>query len=304
MKRFLPGPVLGVVTFLMFVVNTLVFFISMLPFFILKFVVPVEAFRHDMTRAVMFLGAAWIDVNSFIMRITQNIRFDIQGMRDFDINTSYLVVSNHRSWADILILQYLFNHRIPFLKFFLKKELMWVPLMGIAWWALDYPFMKRYSKHFLEKHPELRGKDMETTRKSCQKFRRSHVTVLNFLEGTRFTLEKHDHQQSPFNHLLLPKAGGIAMVLCTMGDIITSILDVTIVYPENEPPVTFWHFMSGRIPVAVIRVKTLTVPKEFVGRDYEQDVIFRERFQKWVNGLWEGKDRQIGKLMKQGRKRA
>lgn len=299
MLNFLPPPFLGILTFLLLTVHTLVFFIIMLPFILLKVIIPHAEIRHYMTRVVMFLGTAWIDGNTFIIGVTRKINWDVQGLKGLKIDTSYLVVCNHRSWADILVLQRLFNHNIPFLKFFLKKELIWVPVMGVAWWALDYPFMKRYSKTFVEKHPELRGKDMETTRKYCQKFKRSHVTVLNFLEGTRFTDQKHENQNSPYQHLLLPKAGGIAIVLSSMGEMLAKIIDVTIVYPNNEPPLTFWDFLCGRIRTVVVRVNPLPVPRDFIGKDYEQDEAFRAKFQQWINRLWEKKDRQIGNIMKQ-----
>ncbi|MDA8405059.1 MAG: acyltransferase [Desulfobacteraceae bacterium] len=299
MLNFFPGPLLGTVTFLLLTVHTIVFFTMMLPFILLKVFIPHAEIRYYMTRVVMFLGTVWIDGNSFIIGITRKIRWDVQGLKGLKIDTSYLVVCNHRSWADILVLQRLFNHNIPFLKFFLKKELMWVPVMGVAWWALDYPFMKRYSKAFVEKHPELRGKDMETTRKYCQKFKRSHVTVLNFLEGTRFNYQKHENQKSPYQHLLLPKAGGIAIVLSSMGEMLSSIIDVTIIYPDNEPHLSFWDFLCGKIHTIVVRVNALPVPKEFIGKDYEQDEMFRENFQQWINRLWEKKDRQIDKTMKQ-----
>ena len=107
---------------------------------------------------------------------------------------------------------------VPFLKFFLKKELIWVPILGIAWWALDFPFMKRYSAAVLKKRPHLRGKDIEITRQACKKFKSLPVSIMNFVEGTRFTREKHDKQKSPFTHLLKPKAGGIGFVLSTMGE--------------------------------------------------------------------------------------
>ncbi|MDO9264845.1 MAG: acyltransferase [Desulfosalsimonadaceae bacterium] len=299
MMNFLPAPLLGTVSFLLFTVHTIVFFSFMVPFILLKVCIPNAEIRHHLTRVIMFLGTVWIDGNSLIMRITQKIKWDVQGIKGLKINTSYLVVCNHRSWTDIFVLQHIFNHKIPFLKFFLKKELMWVPIMGVAWWGLDYPFMKRYSRAFVEKHPELRGKDMETTRKYCRKFKRSHVTVLNFLEGTRFNHQKHDGQKSPYRHLLLPKAGGIAIVLSSMGEMLSNIVDVTIIYPDNEPPMPFWDFLCGRIPTIVVRVNALPVPKDFTGKDYEQDEGFREKFQKWINGLWENKDRQIEKIMKQ-----
>ena len=298
MLGFLPAPVLGVVSGLMFIINTLIFFMLMLPFILLKVIIFNETIRFHLTRAIMFLGTAWIDSNSFIQRLAVNIRWDVQGLEGFSTDDSYLVISNHRSWTDIFVLQHIFNHRIPFLKFFLKKELMWVPVLGIAWWALDYPFMKRYSRQFVEKHPELKGKDMETTRKFCAKFKNSPVTVLNFLEGTRFNNEKHAKQNSPFAHLLLPKAGGIAVVLGSMGEYLTHIVDVTIVYPGNKPPMPFWDFLQGKIPTVAVRIRKIDIPKEFLGKNYETDEVFRKRFQEWINQLWVEKDETIASVFK------
>ena len=298
MLGFLPAPVLGVVSGLMFIINTLIFFMLMLPFILLKVIIFNETIRFHLTRAIMFLGTAWIDSNSVIQRLAVNIRWDVQGLEGFSTDDSYLVISNHRSWTDIFVLQHIFNHRIPFLKFFLKKELMWVPVLGIAWWALDYPFMKRYSRQFVEKHPELKGKDMETTRKFCAKFKNSPVTVLNFLEGTRFNNEKHAKQNSPFAHLLLPKAGGIAVVLGSMGEYLTHIVDVTIVYPENKPPMPFWDFLQGKIPTVAVRIRKIDIPKEFLGKNYETDEVFRKRFQEWINQLWVEKDETIASVFR------
>ena len=298
MLGFLPAPVLGVVSGLMFIINTLIFFMLMLPFILLKVIIFNETIRFHLTRAIMFLGTAWIDSNSVIQRLAVNIRWHVQGLEGFSTDDSYLVISNHRSWTDIFVLQHIFNHRIPFLKFFLKKELMWVPVLGIAWWALDYPFMKRYSRQFVEKHPELKGKDMETTRKFCAKFKNSPVTVLNFLEGTRFNNEKHAKQNSPFAHLLLPKAGGIAVVLGSMGEYLTHIVDVTIVYPENKPPMPFWDFLQGKIPTVAVRIRKIDIPKEFLGKNYETDEVFRKRFQEWINQLWVEKDETIASVFK------
>ncbi len=299
MLSFLPAPILGIVSMLLFVIHTIVFFTTMLPFILLKVIIPHATIRHYLTRAVMFLGTAWIDGNSFIQKLTVKVKWDVQGLEGFSPKSSYLVISNHRSWTDIFVLQHIFNHRIPFLKFFLKKELMWVPVLGVAWWALDYPFMKRYSRQFVEKHPELKGKDMETTRKFCAKFKKSPVTVLNFLEGTRFNYEKHEKQNSPYHHLLLPKAGGIAIVLASMGEYLTSIVDVTIVYPENKPPMPFWDFLKGQIPTIAVRIRKLDIPKEFLGQNYEEDEASRKRFQEWINGLWREKDQTIENVFKE-----
>ncbi|MEZ4565574.1 MAG: hypothetical protein R2860_00950 [Desulfobacterales bacterium] len=138
--------------------------------------------------------------------------------------------------------------------------------------------MKRYSRQFVEKHPELKGKDMETTRKFCAKFKNSPVTVLNFLEGTRFNNEKHAKQNSPFAHLLLPKAGGIAVVLGSMGEYLTHIVDVTIVYPENKPPMPFWDFLQGKIPTVAVRIRKIDIPKEFLRKIMKPTRCFANGF--------------------------
>lgn len=297
MLNSFPSPLLGVISLILYFANTVVTFTLMIPVILIKLIIPHAGFRNRLTQLLMLLGTAWIDVNSFILWFTQKIKWDISGLEDFDIHNSYLVISNHRSWTDILVLQRLFNHRIPFLRFFLKKELFWVPLLGVAWWALDFPFMKRYSRKFLENHPELKGKDMETTRRYCAKFKSSPVSVINFLEGTRFNYQKHKQQNSSFKNLLMPKAGGIAIVFSSMGEYLSKIIDVTIVYPDNEPPVDFWHYLRGDIHFINVHVRSIPVPEMFIGINYEEDTAAREKFQQWINQLWQKKDQQISETL-------
>ena len=188
------------------------------------------------------------------------------------------------------MLQHLLNRRIPLLKFFLKQQLIWVPVMGVAWWALDFPFMRRHSEEFLRKHPEMRGKDQETTRKACEKFALIPTSVMNFLEGTRFTQAKHRRQESPYVHLLKPKAGGMALALNAMGDRFQAILDVTVVYPDGTP--TFWHFLQGKMHRVVVRGRLLPIPPDLIDADYTGDAAVRAAFQSWVQQLC-AKDAQI-----------
>jgi 1-acyl-sn-glycerol-3-phosphate acyltransferase len=293
----LPSPLVGALTLLFFSLNTILWCSLLFLFVIVKLVIPIEGIRDRISRLLVLIALCWIDGNSLFFRITHRVRWDVQGIEDLTSGNSYLVVSNHRSWADIFVLQYIFNHRIPFLKFFLKQELIWVPFLGIAWWALDFPFLKRYSRQFLEKHPELRGKDMAATRKSCEKFKRLPVSVMNFLEGTRFDFQKHKNQNSPYRHLLLPKAGGVALVFSSMGEYLSNVLDVTIVYPQNEPPVHFWDLLTGNIPRITVRVRILPIPENVVGVHYEEDNAFRGRIQKWVNQLWQEKDQLIEAIL-------
>ncbi|MGM0403438.1 MAG: acyltransferase [Thermodesulfobacteriota bacterium] len=302
MLHFLPAPLRGAIALFLYAVNTIGCFITMIPFMLLKAIVFHENARNFFTTVLMNLGTAWVTLNSLILRLTQNIEIKREveeeaGFEHFSTRKSYLVISNHRSWADILLLQHIFNRRIPYLKFFLKKELIWVPLLGIAWWALDFPFMKRYPKEYLEKHPEQKGKDIETTRKYCEKFKYSPISVINFLEGTRFDRKKQEKQQSPFRHLLKPRAGGIGIVLSSMGEHLSRIIDVTIVYPENRPPIPFWEFLKGNIPVAVIHIRSYPIPEKFAGKNYETDAVFKTDFQQWINQIWMEKDERIEKIL-------
>ena len=210
---------------------------------------------------------------------------------------SYLVTSNHQSWVDILILQYQLNRKAPFLKFFLKQELIWVPVIGLCWWALEFPFMKRFSKEYLAKHPEKRGQDMITTRKACERYKINPVSVFNFLEGTRLTPAKQAQQNSPFKYLLKPKAGGIAFVLDAMGEQLASLLNVTIHYPNGTP--TFVDLLCGRLQRVVVRFEQVEIPAQFIGKNYDGDDAYRLAFQQWVNQLWEDKDAELERLHQQ-----
>lgn len=294
---FLPAPIRGAVSLLMYGMNTILCTTPLFFMALLKWIIPIRAWRVLCSRVLNGLANIWISINNFNMRLTQRIHWDVSGLEVLKKNRWYLVVANHQSWADILVLQKVFHRKIPFLKFFLKKELIWVPILGQAWWALEFPFMKRYSESFLKKRPHLRGKDLETTRKACEKFKTTPISIMNFVEGTRFTPSKHRRQQSPFDRLLKPKAGGIAFVLGAMGDYLDHILNVTIVYPQG--PKNFWGFVSGKVNEIKVRVEALPIPKEVLG-DYHRDHEFRERFQAWVNDLWQDKDRCMTALMNGG----
>jgi len=294
MLNFLPAPLLGAIASLLLALNTLVLVPFLMTFALVKLVLPFKAVRLALDPVLVAIAEAWIANNSRWMALTQRAEWDVAGIAGLDPRNWYLVNCNHQSWADIFVLQHLFNRRIPLLKFFIKDQLKWVPVMGLAWWALDFPFMRRHSEEFLKKHPEMRGKDQEATRKACEKFSLIPTSVMNFLEGTRFTPAKHARQQSPYRHLLKPKAGGIALSLNAMGDRFRAILDVTIVYPDGTP--NFWEFLCGRLRRVVVRVQILPVPEDLMKGDYAADAAVREAFGQWVQQLWRDKDAQIARL--------
>ncbi len=297
MLNFLPAPLLGLLAFCLLFLNIVFWVPLLLAFAAIKLVLPFKPVRVAIDPVLLFIAESWISTNSSWMRLTQRTEWDVQGIEGLDTKSWTMVSSNHQSWVDIFVLQHLFNQRIPLLKFFLKQQLIWVPFMGLAWWALEFPFMRRHSEAYLKKHPEMRAKDQETTRKACEKFSLIPTSVMNFLEGTRFTAAKHAKQQSPYQHLLKPKAGGLALALQAMGDKFQSVLDVTIYYPEGVP--TFWSFLCGKVHRVVVRIRPVQVPKALLGGDYGQDPTFRAAFSDWVAELWRFKDAQLADLHQQ-----
>ena len=218
MLNFLPPLVLGIIASVLFGLNVLIWPMLVFAFSILKFLLPFSPLRRLLDRILLWLAENWISCNSGWMRLTQKTKWDVQGLEGLNYHGWYLVISNHQSWVDIFVMQHLLNRRIPLMKFFLKQELIWVPVMGIAWWALDFPFLRRHGVEYLKKHPEQKGKDFATTRKACEKFAHTPTSVMNFLEGTRFSKARHARQQSPYKHLLRPKAGGMALALDVLGE--------------------------------------------------------------------------------------
>lgn len=294
MLHFLPPVLLGSLTFFLFLINTVFWCIPLYALALLKALFPAPRWQRACVRALSAMADGWIDGAMLVIRMTQKTRWDVEGLADLRREGWFIVCCNHQSWVDIMVLVKTFHRRIPSPKFFAKKELIRLPLLGLALRALDFPLVERYSREFLDKHPELRGRDLETIRRSCERFRQAPAAIVIFPEGTRFTLEKHDVQHSPYGHLLRPKSGGLTATMEGLGDRIDSLLDVTIVYPEGRP--SFWDFLSGRIGRVVVRVQPRAIPREFLTGHFPSDPHSRERFQGWVAEMWGEKDVLIEKL--------
>ncbi len=295
MLAFLPPFARGVLALLLLIANTLFWCAPLFALALAKLVIPVHAVRVRIDRILNGIATGWIACNSGWMRLTQRTRWDVSGVEGLRYDDWYLVNCNHQSWVDILALQHVLNRRIPLLKFFLKQQLIYVPVIGLAWWALDFPFLRRHSTAALKAHPELRQQDRDTARRACAKFSLVPTSVISFAEGTRFTPAKHRKQASPYKNLLKPKAGALALALNAMGAKFHSLLDVTIVYPDGAP--TFWHFLCGRTPRVVIHVQTRPIPPEFSAGDYAQDAAFRSTFHRWLADQWAEKDQRINAIL-------
>ncbi|KHA59914.1 acyltransferase [Vibrio variabilis] len=261
---------------------------------VFKIVLPtalLKAKATEMANKTMWL---WASINAVILAMFNRVEWDIEGGEELKKHGWYLLISNHLSWTDIVVLCCVFKDRIPMPKFFLKQQLMYVPFIGMACWALDMPFMRRYSREYLIRHPERRGKDLETTRRSCEKFKYSPTTVVNYVEGTRFTPEKQRKSKAGYDYLLQPKTGGIAYTLAAMGDQFENIIDVTLAYPENTHK-PFRDMLMGRMTKVVVRINVLPVDQQVRG-DYFKDKPFKRQFQQWLGNVWQEKDELLKEI--------
>jgi 1-acyl-sn-glycerol-3-phosphate acyltransferase len=295
MLHFLPAPLLGVIASTLMLLNILFWVPVLLLVATVKLLLPFRRVRLVIDPLLLRIAEAWIAGNSGWMRLTQAMQWEVSGLQDLSPRQWYLVICNHQSWVDILVLQHVLNRRLPLLKFFLKKQLIWVPIMGLAWWALEFPFMRRHSEAFLQKHPEERGKDAATTRAACEKYALVPTSVMNFVEGTRLTLAKQQRQQSPYRHLLKPKAGGISLALDAMGEKFGAVLDITIAYPDGTP--NFWQFLQGHMPRVIVQARTLAVPRLVGSTPGDASQALRELCQDWINQLWTDKDALLDRLL-------
>jgi 1-acyl-sn-glycerol-3-phosphate acyltransferase len=291
LSSWLRPPLRGTLALALLFVNLVLWFALFLPIMLLKLALPLAPARERLGRVLESVATGWVAGNARIVALTQRTRMDVELPPGLGPGGWYLVLCNHRGWMDIVLLQMLFNRRIPVLKFFMKRQLLWLPMIGVGCWALDFPIMQRHTRAQIAARPQLAGRDLETTRRACEKFRRRPTAIMNFVEGTRFTPEKHARQGSPYARLLRPRAGGVAFVLGAMGGLFDAILDVTLHYGPGEP--TVWRFLTGRIERIAVRVRAVEIPEWTLAGRYESDPAFRTRFQGWLSALWADKDREL-----------
>ena len=287
----------GLLSLTAYIINTVFWCTPVILFAFLK-LIPISFYLPIVNTAIQFCANSWVAINSKIQSLLHPVTVITTPLPELSEDESYLLICNHQSGIDILLLQALFHGKIPLLRFFLKQQLIWVPLMGIAWWALDFPFMRRYSRSFLEKYPHLKGKDLESTKRACEKFKTIPVTIVNFVEGTRYTSTKYSKQNPPFEYLLKPKAGGVAFTLSAMENKLKKLIDVSIHYNTNEP--SLWQYFCGRLDTVQINVQTESV-EPLQGKDYFGNDNDRQSFQLWLNQRWQQKDQWLKKHNKSQR---
>lgn len=280
----------GALAIFLYSISIAILFAWLVMVSLLWLVMPIPIWRHKLKRVANHVPSLWSESIRLTMYITTNTKFIVHGLEKLDKNKSYLLISNHSSWLDILIMQRVLDRHVPQLRYFMKRQLLYVPLLGQGCWMLGYPFMKRHSTTYLKKHPEKANEDLETTRKACQRFKKVPVTLINYVEGTRFSEAKKQRQHSPFRQLLKPKAGGIAFIIAALEQQIDTIIDVTIIYPVGKD--IMWDFLQGKIAEITVYIDTIPITPELRG-DYQNNREFRAYFQQWLNKIWERKDKLL-----------
>ena len=284
----LPPFLRGMLVGLLLACSTVLTFALMIPPALAKLVIKEGRGRVLIDAILNGLASAWVAINNAWLRAGGAASWPEPEVPPLHEKGWYLVISNHSTWVDILVLQRLFHGRIPFLKFFLKQELIWVPVIGLAWWALDFPFMKR------GKGRAAHQSDIEATRDACRKFERIPTTVMNFLEGTRYSAARARSQGSPYRHLLKPRTGGLSIALASLGQRFESVVDVTIAYPDGTP--RFWDLMCGRVTQVVVEVEILPVPDVTSGQS-GRAAINRAAVADWVESRWLAKDEKLERIL-------
>ena len=243
---------------------------------------------------------SWLSVNNWLIdHVLPETQWDIQIDEKLTLSLEgrYLMTCNHQSWVDTTVNQYFGLTRMPLTRFFTKWELIFIPFVGQAFKILGFPMMKRHSKAQIAKNPALKHKDMDEARKACEQLLSQPFTLLNYLEGTRFSSEKQQAQHSPYQHLLKPKAGGLALALNILGDKIDALVDMTIVYPDGAPG--YGEFWLGEVPRIAVNLRKIDIPAWVLAGNYEDDADYRAAFQQWVDEKKKKKDQLISTMKTQ-----
>lgn len=281
----------GVFVLLVLVANTLVGCVPLYVIGLVRLVSP-RRFRSPLGRAMDRIVQTWVRGHRLLFSVLGITRLNVRWAAGPRLSTDawYLVISNHQSWADIVILQNVLVDAIPTLKFFTKRQLVWVPLIGVAMWFLDFPYVRRLPRERIAADPSLAELDRQATLDACRVFRDHPTSVLAFLEGTRFTAAKHAAQDpARFHNLLNPKLGGASYVVSTLADRIHGVLDVTLVYPEGVP--TFWELLKGECPRVDVLIEPRLLPDDVL-EAADPDAV-RELLRPWVENVWQIKDRRL-----------
>jgi len=282
----------GALLFGLFFLLTLPVFLLLLIFSLPILLLPAPA-RVALRGPQILCGRLWIFMVTRILQLLGHPGPQIEQPLTLDPNGRYLILCNHVSWSDILVLLQLFGARMPFPRFLAKRQMLWIPLIGAAIWVLDFPLLRR-SKAGAP--PERAAADREAVARTCRRLGRGAFSLVIFPEGTRFSAEKHRRQESPYAHLLRPKAGGLGVALEHLGTRLDGVVDVTIDYSDAE--MTYLDYLGTTRSMARARVELRPVPAGAC-----RDEASREALLAWLNALWAEKDARLEAWSAEARRR-
>ena len=176
----------------------------------------------------------------------------------------------------------------------MKHSLIYIPFAGLACYALGMPFLRRYPKDKLLKNPKLRNKDIQTTKAACKRLVQFPATLINFVEGSRYTPQKAKLSKSPYSNLLPPKAASLGVALSEIGNEVEYIFNTTFYYPDSHGK-PFIDMMFGRIKYVYANIEILSKDQMPKG-NYLEDKQFKHDFTMYIRDLWEQKDHLLDKL--------
>ena len=283
----------GIITCILILVELTIGFGTLFLVNIPRAFFPTKSFKKYISKISNKIGDLTVYGLKIILLLMHGDTIKVFDENKFDRNTWYMAMSNHQSWADIFVLLVAAHKRIPLLKFFMKKELRWIPFIYLANKTLNMPFVNRHSKKEIESNPSLRLKDYQNTLEACKRFMRSPSTIFSYAEGTRNDPMKHKSQNSPYNNLLIPRVGGMATALSAMPEIET-LVDYSVVYKSDKRDA--WSFLKGEMRDVKILVKEHKIPKHLKNKDYSEDKVYRDDFKTWIEEIWVEKDKNMDNL--------
>ncbi len=226
-----------------------------------------DRFARGCDAIVESMYRAAVAINSILIERFLRIRLRVHG--ETSIDGPVIVISNHRTWFDILLLHQVITRRGPILKFLIKRELLFVPILGWLCFALGFPRLIR------GRQEGGREQDLKVIATAAADNTNSSYALTVFVEGTRFTRDKHEHQAAPFTHLLKPRHGALQTILKHAP---APIIDSTIIYPRDD--VTFWQCIGGAVRQIDIFIEAAAPPEPADTQD-------------WLNRRWQAKDALI-----------
>ncbi|AHB97837.1 acyltransferase [Francisella orientalis] len=290
MINFIKYAYYGLFSLVCLMSTAIIAFIPVFIFSLVKLLIPIKSIRYLCTSAVQYSVSLWVSFVILIAKFFSPTKIEIEQNKELDKSGSYLIICNHKSWLDTFVLMMIFHKKIAFPKFFMKFQVFFIPVLGLIAWALEFPAMKRYKKEYLKKHPEKKGEDLKKTVEYCKKLSSRPTTIVNFVEGTRYTSQKA--LKSAYKNLLNPKAGGIAVILKSLSDRMVGVLNTTIVY--DNPKQTLWDYMIRKTKKIKVKVDFIPISEVPMG-DYFTSETDKEYFQVWLNKLWQTNDEYISK---------